>query len=362
MKRFLFLFLCTGLVWSSGFTPDNRQPAPKADPYRALCRVTAAGGVGCGFMVGPDWMLTCAHVVSDEKRKVHPDVEVELGVGLGNPTTHKAHVREVKFSEQTNGDVSSGQDWALVQLDKPLGLLYGWAPCHQLNDSELKDLKVELVGFCDCPEEARPELGEMIHPYTSLGQIRDVGKEILFHDCAMWSGSSGSVLLAKFNDRLEIVAVNSAAVTVEGEKLNHGFRNSYVKELANIAVPARQWEAGLAAVSVKRGEQAPSLRTFWVRNRSLEPLTVRLRYRSLFADPKDPYVVTLPQVVPSQKRTCLLVPDQGCADSEIFISLENPKGERVGPKQFLEFTDQGEKRLFFRKFLGGSSDYTAILP
>jgi V8-like Glu-specific endopeptidase len=346
-------------AWAAGFGSDRRIPAPPIPPYTAAVRVKVnQGSIGCGFLVGPDLMVTAGHVVSDEQGKAYSDVVVECGVTNDKPT-HTAGVKEVFVRPSRDLDPASGDDWALVRLDRPIGLYYGWAECQNLSQEELRDLPVELVGFAGVEDEAREEFANFQTAYACPGSLRDVGPNIVFHDCAMWGGGSGSAILASYAGKLRVVAVNTAGVDVQGEVLPNGFRRTYSKELANIAVPVRRFADQYK--ELYRPSQA-KLRRLWIRNNYRDPLRVCVRYRSVLADPKQPFVVTPWQEVSSQKRVSVLEPKSGCADQEVFLSLTNSKGERVGPKASLEFEVEGESRLFLRKYIGDSPEYTATYP
>lgn len=323
MKKLALLLLLTALALAAGFAPDQRRLAPARPPFTALGRTSAHGGVGCGALIGPDLVLTCAHCVSDPQRQVYDEVEVEFGLGF-YPTTHKARVRETYMAQNVTSDIDAGQDWAIVRLDRPLGSYYGWLDCQYLSDSEWPEAEVELLGYCGCPDEARPQFGKMDRPYRCPGAVSDVGPQIVFHNCAMWGGTSGAPLLARTESGYRLVGLNFAGVGLEDEVLQHGFRNTYTKGLANLAIPARNWRAQLEQLS---NPPMPSVRTVWVKNHSKRPVRVSASYRSIFSEPDSPPAQTEPLQVPAGAQRVLLTREQGCADREITL--------RVGDKQNL---------------------------
>ena len=277
MNRLALLLLCL-LLLGSGFSPDRRESLPDRAAYRCLVKTNVQGGVGCGVLVGPDLVLTCAHCISDEEGQIRPGGWVEFG-------SQRVSVETVYMKPHWNHDPSSGQDWALLKLHLPLGWREGWLKCLSLSPEKLSGLDVEFAGFSNNPGEARPEFAEMKEPYRCAGKVLDVGKAIVFHDCAMWGGGSGAPLL-HWDDEgtAQVVAVNTAGVEVEGEILDHGFRHEFTQALANVAVPARNWMKCLRAIP---RPDRPAFRQWEVENSSDQPLHLRIRFVSLFQDPAE---------------------------------------------------------------------------
>lgn len=354
----IFILSCTVLALAAGFPPDRRQLAPSQKPFIALARLKANGGVGCGVLVGPDLVLTCSHCLASPDRKVYPEVEVQLGVGFTAPV-HSARVTDVILATGRSDQPDSGKDWALARIDRPLGLYYGWLESRVMQPSDWLRQPVELLGYCDCPDEKRPEFGHMDQPYRCPGSVSDITSNLVYHDCSMWGGTSGAPILVKEENKYFVAALNFAGVDVVGEKLTNGFRAQYTKGLANLGIPASCWRSSLEGF---QSQAQPVLRTFWVRNRSSESIRVVARYRSIFQDSSEPVTWTREVEVPWQKRVRLLSPEDGCVQSELEISVTNKRGEPVGPPTSLVEERNGVKRAFFKKRLGQTSDYTALLP
>lgn len=359
------VLLLASALWASGFTPDRRVPTPAVRPYTAAVRLRAnGGGIGSGFLVGPDLVATAGHVVSNQDGVPFAEIEVDLGVKDGKAR----HIcRAIDVALQPNRDkeiekvVSAGTDWALVRLDRPMGLAYGWVECEDCPTEKLRARPVELVGFAGCQNDSRPEFAEMKAPFCCPGEVRDVERNIVFHDCTSWGGTSGSALLARGEDgQMRLVAVNSAGVEVDGEKQLFGFRTKYTKELANIAVPSGKFFERYR--ELYKPDNQPKLRKLWIRNKLRGDLRVCVRYRSLLEDPKQPYVTGKWQTIASQKRELVMDLDAGCADSEVFLCLQDAEGKPVGPKGTEEHEVEGRNELFMRKYIGSSGEYTATFP
>ncbi len=315
MKKWLFLIPFT--AWAVGFAPDQRHLAPLGPPFTALARTHAHGGVGCGVLIGPDLLLTCAHCISDPQRRVYDDVEIELGLGF-ETRSRRARLKEAYLQENGSSAIDAGQDWAIVRLDRPLGAYYGWLDCRYLSDTEWPDAEIELLGYCGCPDEARPQFGQMDRPYRCPGAVSDVGPQLVFHNCAMWGGTSGAPLLARTGNQYRVVAVNFAGVNLEGEQLQHGFRETYRKEWANLAIPGRNWRDALLALPPS---PTSTLRTVWVSNVSKKTLQVETRYSSIFNEPGARQEVAQIKLPPGSRKL-LLQRSSGCIQTQIQLQVD----------------------------------------
>lgn len=340
--RFVLWLSLLGVCFATGFGTDRRRPLPQASPYTCVVKIFAHGGVGCGCLIGPDVVLTVAHAVSDPKGELYPDVEVELAPP--NSTMH-ARVRSAILKSGWNQSPDSGEDWALLKLDRPFGWRTGWVEPAAWSRAQLLHRNVEFVGWGTCPDERHEEF--LDQPFLSPGRIRDVGEHIVFHDCAMFGGSSGGPLFAREDGKTFVVAVNTAGVSVEGEKLDHGFRARYTKALGNIAVPGAEWLPSLQGLAAK---DEPQWREFQVRNHGGRPLKVRVRYPSLLADPLDPWGLTDWKTVYPGATVTLVAQRDGLqeGDEEVWVCAQLDDGKLVGPAPELRLESPVERLDFFR--------------
>lgn len=359
MKKTLAVTLLSPFAFGVGYLPDRRIPAPASRPFTALARVSAHGGVGCGVLVGPDLLVTCAHCVASPDGTIYNDVDIELGLGFYPETRH---AKPLEFFNVTHRKKSfeGGDDWAIVRLDRPVGCYYGWLESRVLGSKEWASAPIELLGYCDCPDEARKEFGHLDRPYLCAGTVSHVEANALRHDCSMWGGTSGAPIVTRDqNGKYFLVALNFAGVDVLGEQLKHGFRATYSRELANMAIPASSWQPQLNEV---RPSPSSPVKSFWARNRSTQPIKVTARYRSIFQSPGEPPLITDEKEVGWQQRVAILEPKDGCIDSEVYLSVTDRRGNAIGPKPSLEVENKGKQIQFFKKTIGRSSEYTAFLP
>jgi V8-like Glu-specific endopeptidase len=351
----LLLVLLGPMAAATGFAPDRRKLLPRSlEPYRSVVRVIANGGVGCGVLVGPDLVLTVAHTVTNEQGAIHPLVQVEADP-LTTPVL--ARVTHVSLPPNWTLDPASGTDWAVLRIDKPLGLRCGWAEVWQGQTALSVGSSVEFVGFGDCPQDRKTEFNG--RAYVSAGTVRDIGEHVLFHDCSMWSGSSGGPLMMRQGGKTYVVAVNSADVSVEGEVLDHGFRSEYRKETANIAVPSSNWQSALE--KMQAAVPPRECKSLYVRNRGQKELQVRVRYAS--TNNADVAAVDSPWIaVPAGKRVRVLAPEDGLTESQVFLTARDNTGARVGPKASSLFEVEGAQLGYYAFRIGQSREATAFLP
>jgi len=356
---FCLFFSRTSLL-AAGFFPDRRELAPDTRPYLSIARLHANGGIGCGTLVGPDLVLTCAHVVSDPAGLMHNDIRVELGVGsaLG---IREAKVRYAFFAPKGGEDPASGLDWALVRIDRPLGLLYGWVEVLELGRAQWLRTPLELAGYGDCPDDLRPELSGMSAVYRCACKVSDVGPSIVFHDGSMWGGTSGAPIFARVGAKDYVVAVNSAGVDVEGEQLIHGFRSTYMKELANIAVPAAKWIHGFK--EFPPGESSNLiLRKLWVRNTSRRLQRVSVNYTDVLSSFEavnriKPWIEVAPGA-----RVAILEFSDGCGKPDYEMAVTDSTGKSTVKGSTRSQEVDGEIRYYARRSFGATIEATISIP
>lgn len=329
-------------VRASGFGEDRRVPLPAGPPYASLVRTLAHNGIGCGVLVGPDLVVTVAHAVADANGRIYDDAQVELG-DWSAPS--KARVLEGCLMSPPDPDFKKGQDWAVLRLDRPIGWRYGWLPVLPLSNAQLKGVEVEFFGFGSNSDEARPEFAQARAPYQSPGVIRNAEDNLVFTDCPIWGGSSGGPLITRRDGKPQLVALVNGGVEVPGEQLSHGFRATYTKELGNLAVPARQWQATLEAM--QRPATRPDFHTLFVRNHAKDKLQVSIRYNSLYADPAAPWISTPWLDVAPGQRAAVVKLEDGCAEAETFVAIRDGSGKELGSGPWTEFP--GDERRYVRK-------------
>jgi hypothetical protein len=105
-------------------------------------------------------------------------------------------------------------DWALLKLDRPLGMKYGTLGLAFLDSAALMDSPFQnelvMVGYSGDAPEAAPGYTATAHLGCS---IVDEQQEVIFHECDTYGGSSGGPILALVDGEPRIVAVNASEST-----------------------------------------------------------------------------------------------------------------------------------------------------
>jgi V8-like Glu-specific endopeptidase len=224
---------------------DDRLPVISQQfPWSAIGRldiVDANGGEfhKCtGTLIGRDLVLTNSHCLFSKK------VLIPEGGLVFKPNLIKQNVDEPGYNTADRATVISYQygwkdflnpfenkaqsfpeDWALLKLDKPLGDKYGylgWRSLDLTNPQVLSALKgqVRLAGYSsdfprDFPKERQGDIAGA-HLGCSIEQIDENGRMI--HDCDTMAGSSGSSIIALFEDgddaNYYIIGLNNAESSV----------------------------------------------------------------------------------------------------------------------------------------------------
>ena len=196
---------------------DHRTTVDQTEmPWRAVGRIKAAGSSCTGALIGPSLMLTAAHCVfSPQSRKQYAaqDLHFLLAYSEGKFT---ADARGTRIIIPDSYDPilaigSMGNDWALVELDKPIGtpdrILPMRARAPVAGDS------VALGGYAkDKIEFLMADL--RCH---ALGLILDRnGIPLIHHNCSATHGVSGAPLLIRDGDTWVIGGIEVVASPTHG--------------------------------------------------------------------------------------------------------------------------------------------------
>ena len=220
---------------------DDRFPVlSQKFPWAAIGRIdwidtskNETVGTCTGTLIGRDLVLTNSHCLADEKngnplisRGSDPTGKLRIvfkpNLIEGNfVEADLATVIDYQYGWATG--VAFSDDWALLKLNKPLGDKYGYLGWHSLNLNEVAvrgvlNNNVILAGYSrDYPSEqqsrdwgikggakatAGVHLGCSIEKVlTSDSEAQTPGTAGLFvHSCDSQPGSSGSAIMAKFDD------------------------------------------------------------------------------------------------------------------------------------------------------------------
>lgn len=277
---------------------DNRIPvASQKFPWTAIGRIdwvkTSSDetdeivGSCTGTLIGEDLVLTNSHCLAPEENSYQPlisrgenqtgEFRIVFKPNLieGNfVETDLATVIDYQYGWETG--VAFSNDWALFRIDKPLGNKYGYLGWRSLNLNEISVLSVLnnntiLAGYSfDYPDEQQSrdwelEGGSMatagVHLGCSVEKVltRDINPQnpgtagLFVHSCDSHPGSSGSAIMAKFDDEnYYIIGLHNSDINLpllQSEDTCEIFRRQSfltTNGCANMGVQVSQWAAQAA--------------------------------------------------------------------------------------------------------------------
>ena len=109
------------------FSPDGRRAYYDTTyPWRCLVRiVTPRGWAGSGVLIGPRHVLTASHCVDWTPGWLTVHVMYSNTSSLASATGTWAYAATRVSSSSYSADLGD-EDYAVIVLDQPLGLTYGW--------------------------------------------------------------------------------------------------------------------------------------------------------------------------------------------------------------------------------------------
>lgn len=206
------------------FGPDDRQPVTTLGyPWRAVGWVSSGG---TGTLVGPNLVLTAAHVVFDDNGNWLPSAQYFYPDMIGNNAFTRSWIKRAWYGTRFPSQ-DRENDWAILELSDNLGYVSGWMSC---NDNLPE--QATLVGYSGDMYSGRTAT-------TVLANFRGREGDFLLHDGDDTRGSSGGPMFVMYDETPAIVALNVA-------ERRHGSETSlwvawYAPEYANVAIPASRF-------------------------------------------------------------------------------------------------------------------------
>ena len=192
-------------------------------PWSAIGRIVvenAAGEVGhcSGTLVASDIVLTNAHcVMNSETGELHRSIVFQPNV-VDNTMQNIDHASEAKSvlfgtNFQDRNEFPHPDDWAFLQINQPLGELYGtipWLPLTVPSLIKVFEGELVMVGYSGDYPRDRPAATAGVHLGCSIVGVYEGS---LAHNCDTFGGSSGGPIFIWLNDHPYIVAMHSAEMT-----------------------------------------------------------------------------------------------------------------------------------------------------
>lgn len=239
---------------------NNRYLEPSTSHVaKNVCYITAGFGdkysQGTGFLIGPNTVATSAHVIyNDSLNRLCTNSTIQIGNNI-------AHGVFYSYDPNYSSTHSRQDDWALIELDRPLGNELGY---FGFSKNSTVGQELYLSGFHSDLSGLYTGTGKILS-FDTLGKSFD-------HDCDVIKGSSGSPLYDK--------STHIAYGINSGEYLS-GNRNVATK--INSFVYQNMVSAKVQ-YSLPNHGYVDAVTTSEIRGWALDPTTVSTRYVQKFVD------------------------------------------------------------------------------
>ncbi|TYQ25709.1 trypsin-like serine protease [Pseudanabaena sp. UWO311] len=170
-----------------------------------------------GTLIGKSLAITNAHCVYDESGKLFPNIFFlpNLINGRLRSKNDVASVRNV-LTGTSKPNWQSADDWAILELNKPLGEKYGFIKWRTVPVALLQKYKnrISVTGYAgDYPDpkvynELSAGKGFTAGVHLKCSVLGENGG-MLVHDCDTNPGASGSALISKIDGVYQIIGLHA---------------------------------------------------------------------------------------------------------------------------------------------------------
>lgn len=190
---------------------------------------------GTSFMINECLAVTNRHVIDNAYIDRHAKSDLGFIFEGGTNFDYRSIGKVVAKGEGYNPEniQTDAADWAIIKLEKNLGdeENIGYLKVAFLNEQEIKNRGAMTAGiYKDDLNTIKAHVGCGSGDYSKLGQIRT---PIISTNCSSLPGSSGSPIIALYNDDLVVIGIMKNGKDTFEKLSNTKYANEFVPFIKN---------------------------------------------------------------------------------------------------------------------------------
>lgn len=196
------------------FGHDDRVIVRPAEgmPWAAVGLLETNDGSCTAMLIGPRLLATAAHCLRDGNGEIK--ARVFRAGAFGAAETARAYIVAQTVAPDYTAQSSppgqgNGDDWALLTLDRDLGLEIGFVRPYVLGQADLDRIRSGKEPFLVSQAGYSWDTGSWLSGHMECRVLTAYADGSFIHDCDTTRGDSGSPILALVEDEWRLIAVDS---------------------------------------------------------------------------------------------------------------------------------------------------------